>query len=332
LIDQFRGPSGQRRLAHLISDQELIRHDLVITNEIIVMLEATPSLLQEYAKGDDLICQGERSQNGILLLLAGSVALYSNQNYVTELSAGQAIGEFPILDPKLTHEVTATALETTVVIRLPEERLLELTHRHPQIWQTMAAMLARRLRETSALFWSPNERPRVFVGSSTEGLAIARCLQSSFSHDPVDVRIWTDGVFEATDVVIESLFAELDFADFAVLVATPDDQVIQRGLEQSIIRDNVLFELGLFMGRLGRERTFLVQPRGASVRLPSDLLGLVALDYALGSDNELDARLGPVVSTLRRHITKAGPLTATGLLIRRELRSSRRPAVRQQGR
>ncbi|MEX3901302.1 MULTISPECIES: TIR domain-containing protein [Paraburkholderia] len=36
-------------------------------------------------------------------------------------------------------------------------------------------------------------------------------------------------------------------------------------------RDNVVFELGLSMGRLGRKRGILMEPRGEGVKLPSDM-------------------------------------------------------------
>jgi predicted nucleotide-binding protein with TIR-like domain len=37
-------------------------------------------------------------------------------------------------------------------------------------------------------------------------------------------------------------------------------------------RDNIVFELGLFMGRLGRERTFIVRPASGPLKIPSDLV------------------------------------------------------------
>ena len=36
------------------------------------------------------------------------------------------------------------------------------------------------------------------------------------------------------------------------------------------------------MGRLGRRRTFLVEPLGEEIKLPSDLLGLSGLTYKFG--------------------------------------------------
>ena len=44
--------------------------------------------------------------------------------------------------------------------------------------------------------------------------------------------------------------------DFAVLVLTPDDITLSRGTTIASPRDNAIFELGLFMGTNGRNRTF----------------------------------------------------------------------------
>jgi hypothetical protein len=46
------------------------------------------------------------------------------------------------------------------------------------------------------------------------------------------------------------------------------------------VRDNVLFELGLFIGHMGRERALWVSPRGAKApTVPDDLKGIVYLDF-----------------------------------------------------
>ena len=59
---------------------------------------------------------------------------------------------------------------------------------------------------------------------------------------------------------------ELVVLPFAVLIATPDDQVRSRGADAPAPRDNVILELGLFMGGLGRPRTILVKQRGQALR------------------------------------------------------------------
>ncbi|MGB2571729.1 TIR domain-containing protein [Micromonospora citrea] len=119
-------------------------------------------------------------------------------------------------------------------------------------------------------------RARVFIGSSSEGLGAAQAIRSLLAHD-AQVTLWNEGHFRSGDGYLETLVRSLDLFDFAILVATPDDTGISRGTSALTPRDNVLFEFGLIMGRLGRGRTFLVHPKQHDLRLPSDLLGVTTL-------------------------------------------------------
>jgi len=67
--------------------------------------------------------------------------------------------------------------------------------------------------------------------------------------------------------------------DFAILLLTPDDIVQSRSTELASPRDNVIFELGLFMGELGRDRTFILQQPGSGMKIPTDLAGVVTSNY-----------------------------------------------------
>ncbi|HEX8688557.1 MAG TPA: nucleotide-binding protein, partial [Pyrinomonadaceae bacterium] len=118
----------------------------------------------------------------------------------------------------------------------------------------------------------------VFIGSSSEGLEVARAIGEGLEccADPI---IWDEDVFEFGRGYLEELVAELDKHDFAILVLTPDDVIESRGDSQRSPRDNVLFECGLFMGRLGRERTFIVCDRSTRMKLPSDLSGVSLISY-----------------------------------------------------
>ena len=96
-------------------------------------------------------------------------------------------------------------------------------------------------------------------------------------------------------------------SDFAILVVSPDDMIQSRGVSECTPRDNVVFELGLFIGEIGRERTFMVRPREGDIRIPTDLLGITPVNYAEGTDETLAARLAVVCTTLRRTILQMGP-------------------------
>ena len=115
------------------------------------------------------------------------------------------------------------------------------------------------------------ERARVFVGSSTEGLKIGYALQNNLER-AADLTVWTQDVFQPSESTLESLMKELHRSDYGLFVFSPDDVVRVRGTEHSSVRDNVVFELGLFMGHLGRENTFIVAPSKDKPHLPSDLL------------------------------------------------------------
>ncbi len=117
-----------------------------------------------------------------------------------------------------------------------------------------------------------------FIGSSTEGLEIASTLRDLLAG-AMQCVLWKDDVFLPSVTPIETLEKLLDTVNCAVLVATPDDVLIKRDVSAPVLRDNILFELGLFMARLGRRRTFLLQPLGVTLHLPSDLLGILMATY-----------------------------------------------------
>jgi hypothetical protein len=149
-------------------------------------------------------------------------------------------------------------------------------------------------------------RPALFVGSSSEGLNLARAVRALLSED-AEVTLWNEGVFAIGDTFIESLIHSLPRFDFAALVLTADDLTASRQVVSLGPRDNVLFELGLFMGRLGRSRTFVIRPRGDQLKMPSDLAGLTAAVYDWPrADENYKAAVGPACDNIREIIRSLG--------------------------
>jgi predicted nucleotide-binding protein len=139
-------------------------------------------------------------------------------------------------------------------------------------------------------------RPRVFIGCSTEGLRYAKIIQLQLEYS-TQTTVWHQGVFGLSSGTLETLVAERSKYDYAVLVLTPDDLQIKREETGEVARDNVIFELGLFMGTLGRENVFMVVQKG--VELPTDLAGITPAFFEQPpSDENLVVALGPVVTKL----------------------------------
>jgi hypothetical protein len=152
-------------------------------------------------------------------------------------------------------------------------------------------------------------KPSLFIASSAESVEVAFALQENL-ESTAEVTVWSQGVFDLSRYALESLLDVLDSADFGAFVFAPDDMVTIRGRDKQVVRDNVLFELGMFIGRLGRERNFVIIPKGNedSFRLPTDLLGLTPALYEAGrQDGNLRAALGPASSKLMKVVGKAGP-------------------------
>lgn len=147
-------------------------------------------------------------------------------------------------------------------------------------------------------------RPKVFVGSSRERLGVAEAIHRALELD-AEVTPWHLGAFGPSEYPLESLGVQLDSADFAIFVFAPDDIVTMRGADRPSVRDNVIFELGLFIGRLSRQCTFILRPRGQDLHLPSDLDGFGAVDYdATRTDENLDAAVGPAAAKIRAAIKR----------------------------
>lgn len=149
-------------------------------------------------------------------------------------------------------------------------------------------------------------KPSVFIGSSSEGLKAANVLQRLLA-ERVQARIWNDGVIHLGETTIESLVGALHEFDFAVLVFTPDDATSSRNQRQASPRDNVVFELGLFTGGLGRNRSYLVVEDGAGVKIPTDLRGVTYAPYRRAGNIGLEAALAPVAELIHAEIVRRGP-------------------------
>lgn len=150
------------------------------------------------------------------------------------------------------------------------------------------------------------EKPSLFIGSSTEGLELARAARSLLAQD-AEITIWNEGFFSLGTTFIETLVNSLPRFDFALLVLTPDDLIHGRKDETLGPRDNVIFELGLFMGRLGRSRTFILHQSNAKVKIPSDLSSVTTATYEWPrADGSHRSAVGAACDSIREVIRDLG--------------------------
>ena len=121
-------------------------------------------------------------------------------------------------------------------------------------------------------------KPKLFIGSSQKNLRVAGVLAEAL-EESAQVRVWNEGVFGLNRGFLETLLKQLEEYDFAAFVLASDDLTTSADQSRPSPRDNVLFESGLFMGVLGRDRVFLVYDDAVRLKIPSDLAGLTLASY-----------------------------------------------------
>jgi len=110
-------------------------------------------------------------------------------------------------------------------------------------------------------------RPRIFISSAKEDLAIVSELSMLLQKLNCEVIRWDQGVFSAGRTIIEAFESSLSQIDAAIVLFGEESP-----------RPNLIYELGMLQGTIGRGKTIVMGPE--NVKLPSDLLGTIYLRYS----------------------------------------------------
>jgi CRP/FNR family cyclic AMP-dependent transcriptional regulator len=302
LKERFEGNAGRRLLIDALKTQKMVAGNTALAEELASLVT-----VMAIKTGEKIIIQGN-SDNDIFFILAGSFSIIVNgRQVIAQRTINDHLGEVAAIELSQARTATVMANEDAIVCKLSEPHLANLGQRYPDIWRYFARELARRLSQRNALLHPAREKVHVFIMSSTEALPIARVVQSTFASESFSVVLWSDGVFTASSYAMEILEKAVDASDFGIVIAQPDDLLNIRGEARSVPRDNVIFEIGFFMGRLGRKRTLLLEPLGAKVKLPTDLSGLMTIGYQYGNLGDLPSLLDPVCNQIRKIIHDLGP-------------------------
>jgi hypothetical protein len=149
-------------------------------------------------------------------------------------------------------------------------------------------------------------RPVVFIGSSKEQLEIARTIQAELYSDEIEAVVWPP-LFQPGDSILETLDRQANNFDFAILVLNGDDSLQSRGGTEKAPRDNIIFELGLCVGKLGRDRCFYIFKSNERPKIPSDLAGVIPIKYNEPGSFGLNHAIAAACNEIRNIIFTKGP-------------------------
>jgi len=299
--EKFEGAEGRNLLLQALLEQKVIEGNREVAASIMEKVE-----LVELQKGDVLIENGVYD-DFIYMVLSGSFDVRIYNRIIARRLSGSTVGEMAAIQPLQPRSATVVATEAAVVARISQADLSRIGDAFPQIWRFFAKDLARRLLQRNSLLAAPRERIRVLILSSAETIEVAKAIQSAFAREAFSVTVWMEGVFRTARYPISRLEKQLDQSDFAIAIVAPDDSAAGAGRSMPAARDNIMFELGLFMGRLGRRRAILLEPRREEIEAPSDLTGFKIVGYHYEKGAGLAEAMAPACDQIRTHIHDLGP-------------------------
>lgn len=301
-VDRFKGKAGKSLLIEALQKQAIVRGDVDLATAVANSGELVA------VKSDETIITENEAANDMFFVLLGDFRVTVSGTDVARRGPGQHVGEQALIDPTQTRVASVTAVVDSTVVRLTRKKFENIATKHPAVWKYIAQELSVRLAQRNRFVRPRNDQIQVFIICSAEALPVAQEIQASLNSNTVLCTLWTDGVFRAGQYPVEALENALVDKDFAIAVAAPDDFTKTRGQTVIVPRDNVIFELGMFMGVLGRKRAFLLENRDEKIKLPSDLKGLITIPYKKAPADKIRATLAPACQELRRAFDAEGPL------------------------
>jgi len=155
----------------------------------------------------------------------------------------------------------------------------------------------------------------IFVASSNNHIAVANALKSNLDNldteSTISVYVWDERTFTPGGYFLDSLTKQANNCNYAIFIFAPDDQLLIENKQVPTVRDNVLFELGLFSGIIGRDKCFVVMPDKFNMRIASDLRGIHFEKYYLKYEHDLNSATKNASTNIFNKIRKESNLQSS---------------------
>ena len=281
-FERLSGSRGKALSVQLISEQSLLQGNQKIAETLLER-----GTICNFKQGDYITNEDDWS-NEIHFLLIGSVEVFITGSRIAIRTAGQYVGEMALIDPSKPRSATVICAEPAVTLAVSEKAFSDVADKNASLWRGLSRQIADRLRERSKFIRPTNSVPVMFLACASESLEVAQAIHAELNSSSLIVQLWTDGVFKPSSHTMEDLEAILNSVDFALAVFSADDNVDSRGGNADAPRDNTIFELGLFAGAIGRNRTFFIRDKNREIKIPSDLAGVTSLSYSAFDEHHWD--------------------------------------------
>lgn len=275
-----------------LATSELRKHKYVEYDDNICAKLWNIGELVEFKKDNFLIKQDDTDQF-IYLILSGSAQVVINGNILKYTrNETDAVGEMTILNPSAARLASIKAITDMSVLRVNYIDFKKILDENPKMYISVLRDITTKLKQRNEYCKPVNEKPILFLISSVESISVAEDILCNLQYFDVDVQLWSDTErFGAGSNTLSVLEAHVKNADFAIAIFNDDDDVTSRKEIKKAPRDNVILELGMFLGRLGKERALFALPKDIDVKIPTDFNGITPLKFLRTADGKIDTRI-----------------------------------------
>lgn len=150
-------------------------------------------------------------------------------------------------------------------------------------------------------------KPTIIIFSSKKSLPVAEGIRDNLQQ-VFETELWTEGLFDENNTIPLWAFLKKLMCYDCAAVVLGDDDVRQKegsGTKESVPRDNVIFELGAAMARMGPQKTFVFTPSDKNIVLPSYFRGVLVKEYRQdpGARGCYKASTGSACAEIKRAMT-----------------------------
>lgn len=238
--------------------------------------------IQKFNEGEVILGQDD-SGSDMYFILEGEVKIFLNGRPYTTRKKGVTVGEMALANLGSKRSATIKAgCNNCILAKITKDKFREVAYEYPSVLEQICKDLSNRLLERNEREEVKNPFPRVFIASSGESKNLVEIVKNhveeNFNKGEIEFNPWY-GSFDLSQYPMEALEEQLKISDFAVIMVTPDDISLSKFKFWKSARDNVIFEAGLFMGKITRKRVFIVHPDSCRLKIPSDIQGITTLRY-----------------------------------------------------
>ncbi|GAA5142486.1 hypothetical protein GCM10023213_28530 [Prosthecobacter algae] len=133
-------------------------------------------------------------------------------------------------------------------------------------------------------------KPSIIIFSSKKSLPVAEGIRDNL-QDAFIPELWTEGLFDEHNTIPLWVFLKKLMCYDCAAVVLGDDDIRHKegkGESEAVPRDNVIFELGAALARIGPQKTFIFTPEDKNVLLPSYFRGVMVKGYRQDAGATMD--------------------------------------------